>query len=95
MHTEHEIQTRAVLAWIMEHGSINPLVAKDELGIMRLAARIFDIRKGNGVEALELETRLVTVGNRLGESCRVAEYSIPKRHRTVPTFNGTPALFDY
>lgn len=95
MNNEREIQTRAVLSWIKEHGSITPLVAKDELGVMRLAARIFDIRTGNGVDPHDIETRLATVTNRFGETCRVAEYSIPKCHRTVPMFNGTPALFDY
>jgi hypothetical protein len=95
MNADYEIQTRAILAWIKVHGSITHLVAEDELGIMRLAARIFDIRNGNGVEAHDIETRLVTVTNRFGATCRVAEYSIPKRHRPTPTFNGTPALFDY
>lgn len=42
-------QCQLVYDYMVEHGSINPIQARDELGVMRLASRCCDLR-GCGVE---------------------------------------------
>lgn len=42
---EREIQKAAILRWISEHGEIDALTALRELGIMRLASRICDLKR--------------------------------------------------
>lgn len=42
---EKEIQKAAILRWIGEHGEIDALTALRELGIMRLASRIAELKK--------------------------------------------------
>ena len=42
---EREIQKAAILRWIAEHGEIDALTALRELGIMRLASRIAELKK--------------------------------------------------
>ena len=44
-------QTEQVYAYMQEHGSIDPLRAFTELGILRLGARIFDL-KASGVPVI-------------------------------------------
>jgi hypothetical protein len=64
-------QCDRVLKWL-EHKPITPLEAWAELGVYRLGARIWDLRdRGH-----EIVSRMVTVQNRFGESCRVAQYSM-------------------
>lgn len=43
---EREFQKAAILRWISEHGEIDALTAIRELGIMRLASRIAELKKG-------------------------------------------------
>lgn len=69
-------QTRAVLNWLQTRGPITDHQAKEELGISRVAARINDIKNGRGVEPHAIESKLVRVRNRHGETCRVAEYRL-------------------
>jgi len=54
---------------------ITPKQAIDERGIMRLSAIIYDLRKAG----IAIDAEAVTVKNRFGKECRVAEYSIAKR----------------
>lgn len=42
---EKEIQKAAILRWISEHGEIDALTALREMGIMRLASRVCDLKK--------------------------------------------------
>lgn len=56
----------------LERGPINPMQALVELGIFRLAARINDLRK----MGYRIAREMVTVLNRYGESCRVAQYRL-------------------
>lgn len=48
-------QNEAVLAYIREHGSISPADAYEDLGIIRLAARVLDLRE----QGLDIETMMV------------------------------------
>ena len=65
-------QNTRLLDHLMSADSVTPMQALGELGIYRLAARINDLKnKGHSITK-----RTVTVSNRFGEDCRVAEYSI-------------------
>lgn len=63
-------QTRRVFDFIQRHGSITPRQAEDELGCMRLAARIAEIR----AEGYPIRAEIVTVKNKYGEKVRFARY---------------------
>lgn len=56
--------------YIREYGSITQLEALRDLGVMRLASRISEMRK-NGIE---VKDRWKDVKNRYGENCQVKEY---------------------
>lgn len=65
-------QTDRIIRHMKEHGSIDPLTAIREYGIMRLASRICDIKKAGYV----VKTETVTNKNRYGEPVRYARYSL-------------------
>lgn len=56
----------------LERGPVDPMVAINELGIFRLAARIRDL-KDTG-HSIKKQTAIHR--NRFGESCHVALYSL-------------------
>ena len=65
-------QNQRILEYLKEFGSITQLEALRDLGIMRLASRISDMRgKGYPIKA---ET--VIVENRYGEKCHIKRYSL-------------------
>lgn len=65
-------QEMRVLAYMEEHGGITQYDALQELGVMRLASRISGLkRKGH-----KINSQMVKVENRFGETCRVKRYSI-------------------
>lgn len=59
---------------LLEHlklfNRVNPLEALTKLGIYRLSAVVFDLRK----EGHKIETNRKSVQNQFGEECIVAEY---------------------
>lgn len=63
-------QAERVLTYIAEHGSVTQFEALKDLGVMRLASRISELRK-NGHEIV---SQMVKVENRYGETCRVKRY---------------------
>lgn len=65
-------QNARLLDHLKSHGSINPMQAWNELGIYRLGARAFDLRK----DGYNIISTLVEVPNRFGEVCKVAEYQL-------------------
>ena len=65
-------QTERILDYIDEFGSITQLEALRDLGIMRLASRISDIKKQGYLIKSEIET----VKNRFGESSHIKRYSL-------------------
>ena len=67
-------QCNRVLAYIEKHGSITQLEALMELGVMRLASRISNLRKSG----YEIDCEWVEVTNRFGEKCRIKSYSLAK-----------------
>jgi len=52
--------------------SINPLESWTALGIYRLSARVFDLRKAGW----PISTEMVEVENQFGETVRVAQYRL-------------------
>ena len=71
---EHTRPTQAqrVLAYMEEFGGITQFEAMKDLGVMRLASRISELKK-NGYK---ITSDVVGVKNRFGETCRVKRYRI-------------------
>ena len=65
-------QAERVLDYIREFGSITQLEALRDLGVMRLASRITDLKK-RGYKIIKTTD---AVKNRYGETCRIKRYSI-------------------
>lgn len=67
-------QTDRVMSYMEEFGSITQLEALQDLGIMRLASRISDLKR----QGIPVDSRMETVRNRYGEKCSVKRYSLRK-----------------
>lgn len=65
-------QTQKVANYLAKHRKITPLEALRELGVMRLGARIWELRKHYG---LAITSKMKRVSTR-GGSTRVAEYRL-------------------
>lgn len=65
-------QNQRILAYIEDFGSITQLEALKDLGVMRLASRISDLRK----QGYDITSQTEEVKNRYGESCYVKRYSL-------------------
>lgn len=63
-------QCDRLLAYLQDNHHIRPLEALNELGIYRVADPAHKLRK----RGFDVRTRMVSVVNRFGETCRVAEY---------------------
>ena len=68
---EHKpTQNERILDYIAEFGSITQLDALTDLGVMRLASRISDLKRLGYPIVSEIET----VNNRFGEKCHIKRY---------------------
>lgn len=65
-------QNQRILDYIAEFGSISQLEALQDLGVMRLASRISDLKR----QGYNIKSSIDVVKNRYGEKCRVKRYSI-------------------
>ena len=65
-------QAQRVLAYIEQFGSITQHEAMIDLGIMRLASRVSELKK----QGYTITGEMVTVKNRFGENCRIKRYSM-------------------
>lgn len=65
-------QTEKIERHLKTYGSITASEAFTDYGIMRLAARISDLKKSG----LAIRTQIVTGKNRFGESISFAKYSM-------------------
>jgi hypothetical protein len=65
-------QNDRLLHYLDTHDGIDPLTAWSELGIYRLGARVFDLKK----RGINIKTEDKTVYNRFNEPCVVAWYKI-------------------
>lgn len=70
-------QTQRVLEYIRENGSITPLEALKELGVMRLSDVVFKLKK----DGYKIRTKLIPVQTRYGVA-HVAEYSEVSKNDT-------------
>ena len=69
-------QSQMVIDYIREFGSITQLDALKDLGVMRLASRISDLKK----QGYNIESKPEAVLNRYGKKCYINRYS----ERTEP-----------
>ena len=65
-------QAERVLAYIERFGSITQYEALQDLGVMRLASRISELKK-NGYP---IKSEVVAVKNRFEEDCYIKRYSL-------------------
>lgn len=67
-------QKQMVLDYIAEFGSITPIDAFRDLGVTRLAAKVFELKK----DGHDIDKVIETGKNRLGNRTRYARYSFGK-----------------
>ena len=65
-------QNDRVLQYIREFGSITQLEALQDLGVMRLASRVSDLRR----QGFKIVSKTEAVKNRYGETCHIKRYSL-------------------
>ena len=65
-------QNQRVLEYMEKHGGITQLEALTEIGVMRLASRISDLKR----RGYPITSRMQAVKNRYGETCHVKRYSM-------------------
>lgn len=65
-------QNERILDYINKFGSITQLDALKDLGVMRLASRISDLRK----QGYPITSKIEPVKNRFGETCYIKRYSM-------------------
>lgn len=65
-------QEQMIIRHIKKFGSITPVQAMKEYGIMRLSARIWDLKD----KGYPIETKIETSENRFGEKVSYAKYSL-------------------
>ena len=69
-------QEDRILKYMQDFGTITPLQALEDLGVMRLGARIYDLKKAGH----PISRRMVTKKNRYGEAVSFAEYRLEGEH---------------
>jgi hypothetical protein len=72
-------QTERILDYIDQFGSITQFEALRDLGVMRLASRISDLKK----QGYPIEGEIIAVKNRFEEDCYI------KRYRLAVSENGS------
>lgn len=71
MSVQHKpTQNERILDYIQKFGSITQIEALRDLGVMRLASRISDLRK----HGYNIVSEIITVNNRFEEKCYIKRY---------------------
>lgn len=65
-------QNERILDYIAEFGSITQLQALQDLGVMRLASRISDLRR----QGYNITSESIAVKNRYKEKCYIKRYKL-------------------
>lgn len=65
-------QTQQILEYMMEHGSITPQEAIENFGILRLGARIWDLKS----QGVCIKTEQESGKNRYGKTVHYARYRL-------------------
>lgn len=68
-------QRKRVLEYMQVYDSINPITALRDLGIMRLSARISELKTKDNIK---IKKKMVPIHNRWGEEVFIAKYSLDK-----------------
>ena len=68
-------QNERILTYMSEFGSITQLEALRDLGVMRLASRISDMRK----QGYHIISSIEAVKNRYGETCHIKRYALKEK----------------
>jgi hypothetical protein len=68
-------QNKRILDYLKEFGSITQLEALRDLGVMRLASRVSDLRS----QGYNIVSERESVKNRYGETCHIKRYRLEKR----------------
>ena len=77
-------QCEMILRYMQDFGSINPQQAMKDLGVMRLAARVADLKKAG----YKITRRNVTGRNRYDEQVIFAEYRLEENSVKQSDFTG-------
>lgn len=77
MNKKKSTQAERVLDYITEFGSITQMDALKDLGVMRLASRISDLKK----MGFPITSTVESVKNRYGETCYVKRYRVAQDTR--------------
>lgn len=77
-------QCERVLKYMQDFGSINPKQAMEDLGVMRLAARVADLKKAG----YKITKRSATGRNRYDEQVVFAEYRLEENSVKQSDFTG-------
>lgn len=72
MQQSKPTQNQRILQYMEDFGSITQIEALKDLGVMRLASRVSDLRR----QGYPIISRVERVKNRYGETCRVSRYSM-------------------
>lgn len=64
-------QNQRILEYIEQFGSITQIQALQDIGCMRLASRISDLRS----LGYDIVSEIIPVKNRYGETCHIKRYS--------------------
>jgi len=70
-------QNQRILDYIAVFGSITQIDALRDLGVMRLASRVSDLRS----LGYPISSRMETVKNRYGEKCSIKRYYMKKENQ--------------
>ena len=71
MSVEHKpTQNERIIDYIQKFGSITQLQALQDLGVMRLASRMSDLKR----LGYPIDSEMQTVKNRFGEDCHIKAY---------------------
>lgn len=79
-------QCERILQYMEDFGSINPMQAMQDLGVMRLAARVADLKKAGH----KITRRTVTGRNRYGAPVIYAEYRLEEQSAEQDFSAGSP-----
>lgn len=72
MENSKPTQAERVLNYIREFGSITQLEALRDIGVMRLASRVSELKKAGH----KIVGKTISVTNRWEETCHVKQYSL-------------------
>jgi hypothetical protein len=75
MENSRPTQAQRILQYIEDFGSITQLDALKDLGVMRLASRISDLKR----DGYPITSKMDAVYNRYGEKCTIKRYTLAKK----------------